>query len=66
MKIAINSNADSPDTAERRYWNDLLRNANSNAYTNEKGFNQKLIECLYESCYYEFNESIFLNSDKKE
>lgn len=66
MKIAINSNASAPDTAEKRYWADLLRNANSNDYTNEKGFKQKLIENLYESCYYEFNETIFLTPNEKE
>lgn len=64
MKIAINSNA--PDTPEKRYWADLLQNANSNDYTNEKGFKQKLIENLYESCYYDFNESIFETPTIKE
>lgn len=61
MKIAI----DSIDEATRRYWADLMRNANSNDYTNEKGFKQKLIELLYQSLYYECNESIFSEKEKK-
>lgn len=60
MKIRI----DDIDDATRRYWADLMRNANSNDYTNEKGFKQKLIELLYESLYYECNESIFSEKEK--
>lgn len=52
-------------TAEKRYWSDLIRNANSPEYCNERGFRQKLIENLYNSCYYELNESIFENSVKE-
>lgn len=57
LKIDVKGNT----TAEMRYWRDLLRNANSNEYCNERGFRQKLIENLYNSCYYELNESIFVN-----
>lgn len=55
--IKVTAKGDS--VAEKRYWNDLLFNAHSHEYCNERGFRQKLIELLYNSCYYEFNESIF-------
>ena len=51
--------------AERRYWSDLMRNANSPLYCNERGFRQKLIENLYDTCYYEFNETIFDSLEEK-
>lgn len=38
---------------------DLLHNANSNDYINEKGFKQKLIDLLFDLGYYESNESVF-------
>lgn len=43
----------------RRCINDLLRNAHSKQYCNERGFRQKLIDLLYRLGYYESNESIF-------
>lgn len=62
MKIRVQVKGDS--LAEKRYWKDLLNNAHSDEYCNERGFRQKLIENLYNSCYYEFNESIFLTERK--
>lgn len=45
--------------AKRRAINDLIRNANSKQYCNERGFRQKYIDLLYHLGYYETNESIF-------
>lgn len=42
---------------------DLLKNANSNEYCNEKGFKQKLIDLLFNLGYYKDNESVFITSD---
>lgn len=53
----------SPDSLpdeDRRAINDLLFNAHSDLYVNEKGFNQKLIDLLHDLGYYECNESLFL------
>ena len=49
---------------EKRCIKDLLKNANSHEYCNEKGFKQKLIDLLYNLGYYEDNESIFVNSQE--
>lgn len=50
---------------EKRAIADLLYNANSNDYINEKGFKQKLIDLLYNLGYYKDNESIFLVRKEK-
>lgn len=50
------------DNPETRAICDLIKNANSHEYCNEKGFKQKLIDLLYNLGYYEDNETIFENS----
>lgn len=45
---------------KKRCINDLIRNANSSDYCNERGFKQKLIVELYNMGYYSNNETIFL------
>lgn len=46
---------------KRRYWNDLLRNSNTGMMSwAEKNFKQKLIDNLYQSSYYKFNQTIYL------
>lgn len=47
--------------AKKRAIDDLIFNANSKEYCNERGFKQKLIDLLYNLGYYENNESIFLS-----
>lgn len=49
-----------PKTPEQRAQADLLRNASSKAYCNERGFIQKLIDNLYKLGYYKDNESVFV------
>lgn len=63
MLIPVNKldEATSIPLEAERCINDLLRNATSNLYVNEKGFQQKLIDMLYELGYYKVNESVFLN-----
>lgn len=56
----------SPKSPEERCIADLLHNANSNDYINEKGFKQKLIDLLYDLGYYKDNESVFLLNKEKE
>lgn len=53
------------NSAENRAIRDLIYNANTNDYINEKGYKQKLIDLLYNLGYYEDNESIFVNSHKE-
>lgn len=49
------------NSPEQRCMRDLVHNANTKDYINEKGFKQKLIDLLYDLGYYESNESIFSN-----
>lgn len=49
---------------ESRCMRDLMYNANSKDYINEKGFKQKYIDLMYKLGYYKDNESVF--SDIKE
>lgn len=56
MLIAIKE----PKTPEERAQADLLKNANSKEYCNERGFKQKLIDSLYKLGYYRDNESVFV------
>lgn len=49
-----------PSTPEERAQQDLLKNASSHEYCNERGFKQKLIDNLYHLGYYEDNESVFI------
>lgn len=52
---------------KRRAWNDLLKNANTGMMSwAEKHFKQKLIDILYQMDYYKYNQTIYLNSPKKE
>lgn len=53
------SNSCSFEEEESRCIRDLLHNANSGDYINEKGFKQKLIDLLFKLGYYEHNESVF-------
>lgn len=53
------------DLEQERCMNDLLYNANSNEYCNERGFKQKLIDLLYNLGYYSSNETIFVNKNKE-
>lgn len=50
---------ESPTVEEYRAMHDLMRNANSNDYMNEKGFKQKYIDTMYKLGYYKDNESVF-------
>lgn len=50
---------------EIRACNDLIYNANSHEYCNERGFKQKLIDNLYKLGYYKDNETIFVNRTEK-
>lgn len=50
-------------TPEEKCIKDLLKNANSYEYCNERGFKQKLIDILYNLGYYNDNESVFITSD---
>lgn len=59
-KIAVESPSSDKDVENERCISDLLHNANSKDYCNEKGFKQKLIDLLYKRGYYKSNESIFL------
>lgn len=52
-----------PITAKERAQADLLKNANSLEYCNERGFKQKLIDLMYHLGYYEDNETIFVTSE---
>lgn len=63
MLIPVNKldKATSIPLEEERCINDLLRNATSDLYVNEKGYQQKLIDMLYKLGYYKVNESVFLN-----
>lgn len=47
----------------KRCMQDLLKNANSHEYCNERGFKQKLIDLLFNLGYYKDNESIFIISE---
>lgn len=51
----------------KRYVSDLLKIANSDLFTNVKGYYQKLIDNLYQVGYYKDNESVipFLVQEKK-
>lgn len=51
--------------ASKRAIDDLLYNAKSKEYCNERGFKQKLIVELFKLGYYKNNESVFLNKDSK-
>lgn len=53
-----------PTTPEERAQADLLKNANSLEYCNERGFKQKLIDTLYKLGYYKDNESVFLTPEE--
>lgn len=63
MLVPIEKYDDSP---ECRCIKDLLHNANSNEYCNEKGFKQKLIDLLYKLGYYKNNETVFITPTDKE
>lgn len=52
------------DDERHRCLMDLLYNSSLKIYTNEKGFNQKLIELLFNLGYYKDNESVFLERKK--
>lgn len=52
------------NSPERRAQRDLMYNANSKDYINEKGFKQKYIDLMYKLGYYKTNETVF--SDRKE
>lgn len=61
LKPIINEAANLEKELENeRCISDLIRNANSHDYTNEKGFKQKYIDLLFKRGYYKSNESIFL------
>lgn len=64
-KMMMRYNLGSIPLEEKRAIADLLYNANSNDYINEKGFKQKLIDLLYNLGYYKDNESIFLVRKEK-
>ena len=49
--------------ARKRCISDLIFNAHSKEYCNERGFKQKLIENLYKLGYYKDNESIFISKE---
>ena len=53
------------DSPENRCVRDLIYNANSNDYINEKGFKQKYIDLLYHLGYYKSNETVFSNVKEK-
>lgn len=61
----MNIQVEEYNSPEQRCMRDLLHNANSKDYINEKGFKQKLIDLLYNLGYYKANESIFLNKEEK-
>lgn len=50
--------------ARRRAISDLLYNAQTNDYCNERGFKQKLIVELYKLGYYRSNETIYETKGK--
>lgn len=47
------------ETPELRCQKDLIHNANSKEFCNERGFKQKLIDLLFKLGYYKNNRSIF-------
>lgn len=49
------------NSPEYRCMRDLMHNANSKDYINEKGFKQKYIDLMFNLGYYECNESLFSN-----
>lgn len=51
------------DVVCQRCIKDLVRNANSKEYCNERGFRQKYIDLLFQLGYYKDNESIFINKE---
>lgn len=51
-------------SSQSRAIKDLMYNANSSDYINEKGFKQKYIDLMYKLGYYKDNESVF--SERKE
>lgn len=54
------------NSPENRCIRDLMYNANSKDYINEKGFKQKYIDLLYKLGYYKDNETVFsLRKEKK-
>ena len=54
------------NSPQARCMRDLMRNANSNDYMNEKGFKQKYIDLMYQLGYYELNETVFSQVKEKE
>lgn len=51
------------EISRQRCINDLVKNANSKEYCNERGFRQKYIDLLFKYGYYKDNESIFINKE---
>lgn len=67
MVIQVNSSFEDALPEENvRCINDLLKNANSSSYCNERGFRQKLIDLLYNLGYYRYNESIYASEKEQE
>ena len=62
MLVPLSDKNELPDYKKHAI-NDLLHNAKLKVSLQTKGFNQKLIDILYNIGYYKYNDTIFLDED---